>query len=92
MFIGYLKVDIYIPYCHSLKEKRQIIARIKERLRNKFNVSVAEKPSDKWQRSELSFVCVNYTKSCLDEIMLKIEEYIRFHNDLHILDTQKEIL
>ncbi|RKY38112.1 MAG: hypothetical protein DRP72_02450 [Candidatus Omnitrophota bacterium] len=42
MFIGYLKVDIYIPYCHSLKEKRQIIARIKERLRNKFNVSVAE--------------------------------------------------
>jgi uncharacterized protein YlxP (DUF503 family) len=71
--------------------KRQIIERLKQRIKNKFNVSVAEKPSDKWQRCELSFVCVNYTKNCIHTIIDRVEDFIKFNNEVHILEIEKEI-
>ncbi len=92
MFIGYIRVNIFIPYSRSLKDKRRIIKRVKERVKYSFNVSVAEKPSDKWQICELCFVCVNYTKKCVNEIMQRIEEFIALSNDIHILDTEKDIV
>jgi hypothetical protein len=92
MFIGYLKVNIFIPYSRSLKEKRQVILKIRNRVRNKFNVSIAERPSDKWQICELLFCCVNYTKKCVCDTMAGIEEFIRFYNDIQILSIEKEIL
>ena len=91
MFIGYLKVNIFIPHSQSLKQKRQVVLGVKNRLRNKLNIAIAEKPSDKWQVSELSFVCVNYTKQHVCETMDKIEGFIRYHNDINILDTEKEV-
>lgn len=92
MFIGYLKISIHIPHSQSLKAKRQVITRIKQLVKNRFNVSIAEKPSDKWQICELSFACINYTKRCVNDIMQRIEEFIRCYNDICILETEKEIL
>ncbi|OQX86110.1 MAG: hypothetical protein B6D55_06535 [Candidatus Omnitrophica bacterium 4484_70.2] len=92
MFIGYLKVKLFIPNSHSLKEKRQLISGIKQRIRNSYNISVGEKPLDKWQITELSFVCVNYTKRCVEKTMFKVEEFIHFYKDVQVLDTEREIL
>jgi hypothetical protein len=92
MFIGYLRVNIFIPHSRSLKEKRQVILKVRDRVRNKFNVSIAERPSNKWQVCELSFACVNYTKKCVYDTMFKIEEFIRFYSDIQILNIEKEIL
>ncbi len=92
MFIGYLKVGIFIPHSRSLKDKRRVISRLKQRVRNNFNVSLAEKPSDKWQISELCFVCVNYTHECVHQLMSKIEEFIRLHRDIQIVDTDRRII
>jgi hypothetical protein len=92
MFIGYLKVNIFIPYSRSLKTRRQVLSRIKQRAKNNFNVSIAEKPSDKWQRCELSFVCVNYTRKCVDAVIERIESFIKFNSDIHILEIKREIL
>jgi len=92
MFIGYLKINIFIPHSRSLKMKRQIIERIKNKVRNNFNVSIAERPSDKWQICELSFVCVNYTKRCIHKTMQCVEEFVRFNNEVNILNVEKEII
>ena len=53
---------------------------------------MAEKPSDKWQASELCFVCVNYTKRCVNNMISKIEDFIRFNYDIQVLDIEKEII
>ncbi len=90
MFIGYLRVNIFIPHCRSLKEKRRVILRVKDRAKNKFNISLAGKPSDKWQLSELAFVCVNYTRQRVNDILFKVEESINLSHDIHILDTEKQ--
>lgn len=92
MFIGYLKVRLFIPHSRSLKEKRRVVSSVKHRVSNKFNVSVAEKPSDKWQTSELSFVCVNYTQQYVHTALTKIEEFLRFNNGVNIVNSEKEII
>ena len=91
MHIGCLKVNIFIPHSRSLKERRQVVERVKQKVRNTFNVSVAEKPSDKWQLCELSFSCVNYTRNHVDSMIDKVEGYVRNFYDLHIVEVDKEV-
>jgi len=40
--VGVLTLELRIEHAHSLKEKRQVVKSLKDRLRHKFNVSVAE--------------------------------------------------
>ena len=52
MFVKVLTVDLLIPGCSSLKEKRFVLQSLKSRLRGRFNASIAEVDhQDKWQRS-----------------------------------------
>ena len=92
MFVGCLKTGIFIPYSRSLKDKRRVIKRIKQKVRNNFNVSVAEKPSDKWQVSELSFVCVNYAKSFVDKTLSSIEEFVSLDAEAQIIKIERDII
>ena len=55
MPVGLLTLEIYIPDSHSLKDKRQILRSLKDRLRARFNVAVAELDhNDAWQRDRKS--------------------------------------
>ena len=91
MFIGYLKINFFIPHSRSLKQKRQVVGSVKDRVRRKFNISVAEKPSDKWQICELSFTHVNYARQLTNDMMDKIEDYVRFCDGIRVLEVEKEI-
>ncbi len=52
--IALLTLDIHIPHAQSLKDKRMIVRRLKDRLRSKFNVAVSEvEHQELWQRSQL---------------------------------------
>jgi hypothetical protein len=90
-FIGYLRLNILIPHSRSLKDRRQVIERIKQRTRNRFNISVAEMPMNHRQKSELVFVCVNYKKNCLDSIIERIEDFLRLQEDVSIVEIEKKV-
>jgi len=50
--IALLTLDVHIPEAHSLKDKRMVVRRLKDRLRSNFNVAVAEvEHQELWQRS-----------------------------------------
>ncbi len=54
-----LTVRLHIPHARSLKEKRMVIRSLKERMRHKFNISVAETgQQDKWQVATLGIAMV----------------------------------
>ena len=73
MIIGYLSFEIYLPYSHSLKEKRKRLESIKNRLKNKFNVAFAELDyQNKWQRSQIGIVTLNNQKRVIDKMFHKI--------------------
>ena len=68
--IALLTLDIHIPHAQSLKDKRMVIRRIKDRLRSKFNVAVSEVDhQDVWQRSELSAVTVGSDDSYVQQTL-----------------------
>jgi len=60
MVVGLLTLDIHLPYAHSLKDKRQVVRRLKERLRARFNVAVAELDhQDIWQRAQVGVLTLS---------------------------------
>lgn len=73
MQIGVLQLELFIPQAGSLKTKRQALKSLKDKIRHKFNVSVAEIDGmDKWQRATLAVACVNNDKRLINSILSKI--------------------
>lgn len=68
MTIGVYVLEIHLQDAHSLKEKRQVLRRMKDRFRSRFNVSVAESAehADLWQRGELTLVSVAGDRDALE--------------------------
>jgi uncharacterized protein YlxP (DUF503 family) len=68
--IALLTLDLHIPHAQSLKDKRMVVRRLKDRLRSKFNVATSEvEHQDLWQRAQISVVTVgsdeNYARQTL---------------------------
>ncbi len=60
MVVGSLTLRIFIPAVHSLKEKRSVVKSVVARLRNEFNISVAEVgEQDRWQLAVIGVACVS---------------------------------
>jgi uncharacterized protein len=68
--IALLTLDVHIPEAHSLKDKRMVVRRLKDRLRSNFNVSVAEvEHQELWQRSQISVVTVGSDDSSVRQTL-----------------------
>jgi uncharacterized protein YlxP (DUF503 family) len=68
--IGLLTLDIHLQDTHSLKEKRHVLLRLKDRLCNKFNVAVAELDyQDLWQRSAIGVVSISSSEKNLRQVL-----------------------
>jgi uncharacterized protein YlxP (DUF503 family) len=79
MVVGVCKVTLAIDESHSLKEKRMVLRRIKDRVANKFNCAIAEVgDQDDWQSAELGFAVVSnehgFTQSMVQKILAFIED------------------
>jgi uncharacterized protein YlxP (DUF503 family) len=60
MHIGSLVIEIMVYSSASLKEKRYVLKGLKDRLKHKFNIAVAEIDyQDKWQRSKIGIVTIS---------------------------------
>jgi uncharacterized protein YlxP (DUF503 family) len=74
MTLAIARVTVFIGDSHSLKEKRMVVRRIKDLVRDKFNVSIAEVgDNDVWQRAVLGIALVGnepkFAESALDEVL-----------------------
>jgi uncharacterized protein YlxP (DUF503 family) len=73
--IGVLTLEIRVEHSHSLKDKRHVVKSLKERLRQKFNVSVAEiDGQDLWQRSVVAVVTVASDRPYGERILQAVEQ------------------
>ena len=73
--IGVLTLELRLVNAHSLKEKRHVVASLKERLRNKFNVAVAEIAyQDLWQRAVVAAVTVSSDHTHAEKVLRGVEE------------------
>jgi len=73
--IGVLTLELRLEESHSLKEKRHVVQSLKDRLRNKFNVAVAEiDHQDTWQRSVIAAVTVASDQTHAEKVLHRVEE------------------
>lgn len=85
MVVGVLKLTLYLPENHSLKGKRGVIQKIKARVTNTFNVSVAEcEDQDLWQRAVLGVCQIGSDTGYVDGTLRQV---VRFVEDLHLAEV-----
>lgn len=79
MHIGTCTIGLYIPIAGSLKEKRQVVKSLLARVRNKFNVSIAEVDGqDRLQNAVLGVACVS---NSMEYAHGQLEAVVRFIED-----------
>jgi uncharacterized protein len=85
-------VELHLPDVESLKGKRQILKGLKERLRRRFEISVAEVDhQDSWQRATLALACVSGDSRHANEVISKAMDFLEDHVDGYVTDIQVEI-
>ena len=90
--LGLLQLDIFLPESRSLKDKRSVIKSLRETVRKKFNVSIAETgEQDKWGTSELSISKVSNQSSVIRKEFQNIQKDIERRYPLEIIKKVEEV-
>jgi len=93
MIVGLLRLDLHLLEADSLKAKRLIIKGLKDRIRNRFNVSISEVDgNDLWQRSVIGVACVGSEKRVIDRVFDDIRKMVINTPSVELLDSRVEML
>jgi hypothetical protein len=93
MVVGLLTLELHFPGARSLKDKRQALRSLETRLRNRFNVAVAEvEHQDLWQRARLAVVSVNTDHAHLESTLSGVAGAAEGAREIQVADVQLEIL
>ena len=93
MYVGCCSIKFFIHGNHSLKGKRRIVRTLKDRLKNKFNISVAEiGDQDIWQSLHIGIVTVNSDPKYLEGQVIKVVDTIEKMHLAEITDYQTQII
>jgi len=94
MTIGVCRLRLRLLESLSLKDKRRVLKSITTRVRNKFNVSVAEvDDQDLWQLATLGICCVSNNKRYVNQVLSKVVNFVASTQfKIEIVDCEIEIL
>ena len=93
MVVGILRLEVYLSDSGSLKDKRSVLKSLKDQLRNRFNVAVAEvEANDLWQRATLGVASIGsdhgYVNGCLSQVV----EWMREQRAADLINVEQEML
>ena len=94
MHIGVCRLMLHLPDTQNLKGKRQAARSLTARIRNRFNVAVAEvEDNELWQRLALGVCCISNNSSHANEILSRVAAFVEeTRGDLELLDYHTEII
>lgn len=93
MVIGVCRIVLSIDDAFSLKEKRHIVRSIIERLKSRFNASVAETGlNDKWKNAVIGIACVSNEAGHADSMMSSIANFVENDGRAVLVDYSTEII
>jgi uncharacterized protein len=91
--IGVLTLELQLEDAHSLKDKRHVVQALKDRLRHKFNVAVAEIDNqDLWQRGTVAAVTVSPSHEHAQKVLQAVEDEAAQMLGAALVDTTLEWL
>jgi uncharacterized protein len=95
MPVGVVQLEIVLPEAASLKDRRQVVRSLKDRLRQRFNVSVAEldQTRDLWQRATIGLCAISADRAYLEGLLTQAAEAaIRMLPGQEVIASPIEIL
>ena len=93
MIVGVVTWELHLDGCRSLKEKRRILKSLKDRLHNRFNVSVAETShQDAWQRAELTCCVVATDRRHGQSVLSAADKLVDSDGFSRIVDSSTSFL
>lgn len=93
MFVGVCKISISIPGAQSLKEKRSVVQRVKQKVLNQFKILVSEVGAlQNYELAELAFASVSSDENFIRDLISKIQTFIESSEGLRIIFDRSEIL
>lgn len=93
MVVGVCTVELWIPESQSLKDKRQVLHSVKDRLRGKFNLSIAEVDGqDLWQKAVLGMACVANDGGHVEQILEQALNVIKSMPTIEVVRVHRELL
>jgi uncharacterized protein YlxP (DUF503 family) len=93
MIIGVCTVELHIPDQGSLKGKRQVLLSLKDRVRQKFNVSISELDGQElWQRTVLGIACIGNERRHVNQQMDHVMGFIRRMPSVEVIRYSTEMI
>lgn len=93
MVVGLCTVELFIAESRSLKDKRQVLHSLKDRLHGKFNLSVAEVDGqDLWQKAVLDMACVANEGGHVNRVLEQALNVIKSMPAVEVVRTKLELL
>jgi uncharacterized protein YlxP (DUF503 family) len=93
IYISLLTIELRIPWARSLKDKRSAVRGLKDRLRSRFNASVAEVThQDKWQRAVIAVCILDSDRRKLESNMTRVRLLCEEARDVQIADMHQQWL
>jgi uncharacterized protein len=91
--VGVMTWELHLPACQSLKDKRQILKSLKDRLHQHFNLSAAETDhQDLWQRAELTVAVVSTDRRHAESMLQEADRMVAGATGARIMDTSTSFL
>ncbi len=92
MVLGTLEVELIVAESHSLKARRRVVRSLKDRIRSRFNVSVADVgDQDLWQRISLGVAVVTNDRRFADEVLAKVLDVIGMDARVDIVSETRRV-
>ncbi|MBM7855381.1 uncharacterized protein YlxP (DUF503 family) [Desulfohalotomaculum tongense] len=93
MVVGTLTIELFVGEASTLKDKRRVLKSIIDRVKAKFNVSIAEVDGhDIWQRSTLGVACVSNETAHAQSMLSNVAKFIENQGTAEIISISTEIL
>jgi uncharacterized protein YlxP (DUF503 family) len=93
MFVAVALFEIHIEHAQSLKEKRMVVKSLRDQIRNRFEVSVAEVAmQDLHQRARLAICFVSSDRRYAEKLLETIGEFIEQRSDEPVVGWTQELL
>jgi len=93
VFAAALRFELFLPDCHTLKQKRAVVKPIVDGARRRYQVASAEVDQlDKWQRADIGVAAVGSTAGHVTDVLDEVERFVWSFPEVQVLDARRSWL
>ena len=91
MVVGLLRLEVHLPSAHSLKEKRSVLNSLKDQLRGRFNISVAEvEANETWQRATVGISTLGSSRAYAKGLLRDVTTWVRATRLVDLMTVEED--